>query len=289
MARVVTHYDMLEVSPVASAEVVRAAYKSLMQRYHPDKNRENAVNGGLEKTAVQIAHAYGVLSDPKQRAAYDVELQSAAMPRPAVISPASSRKVPLRSPAAATAPHASMTRYAAWLIAVIVLAGGLLLWFQSKAPRTLAVGDASSGAQLKNAQTEAATESRLLPRFAADLAVAIVGPDGAARELRIPQLGFRVLATEPGRWLLRIEAQRDAVLARVTARLAQARPEDLIGANGELYLLRQIAIAANEALAPAPASGAVVGAAVAVPLSTAPPLPPPVIVEALLPQSYSLR
>ena len=289
MARVVTHYDMLEVSPVASAEVVRAAYKSLMQRYHPDKNRPTPLNGGLVKTAAQIAHAYGVLSDPKQRAAYDVELQSAAMHRPAVPSPASSRKVASRAPVTSTAPHASTARYAAWLIAVIVLAGGLLLWFQSKAPRTLAAGDASNGAQLRSSQGEASTESRLLPRFAADLAVAIVGPDGAARELRIPQLGFRVLAAEPGRWLLRIEAQREAVLARVTARLAQARPDDLIGADGELYLLRQIAIAANEALASAPASGVVVGAAVAVPLSIAPPLPPPVIVEALLPQSYSLR
>ena len=285
MARVLTHYDMLEVSPVASAEVVRAAYKSLMQRYHPDKNREKALNGGLEKTAAQIAHAYGVLSDPRQRAVYDLELQSAVMHRPAATSPVPRRKAASRAPVTSTAPHASTARYAAWLIAVIVLAGGLLLWFQSKAPRKLAAADTSSGAQLKSSQTEVSTESRLLPRFAADLTVAIVGPDGAARELRIPQLGFRVLATEPGRWLLRIEAQREVVLARVMARLAQARPEDLIGADGELYLLRQIAIAANEALMPVTASVTGVGVVV----SAAPPLPPPVIVEALLPQSYSLR
>ena len=33
-----SHYDILEVSHTASPEVIRAAYRSLMQRYHPDKN-----------------------------------------------------------------------------------------------------------------------------------------------------------------------------------------------------------------------------------------------------------
>jgi DnaJ-class molecular chaperone len=50
------------------AEVIRVAYKSLMQRHHPDKS----VNGS-ESTplASSIALAYEVLSDPQRRMAYD--------------------------------------------------------------------------------------------------------------------------------------------------------------------------------------------------------------------------
>ncbi|WP_413500648.1 J domain-containing protein [Psychrobacter maritimus] len=33
-----THYDTLMVSRNASPEVIRAAFKSLSQKYHPDKN-----------------------------------------------------------------------------------------------------------------------------------------------------------------------------------------------------------------------------------------------------------
>lgn len=68
----VTHYDALEVSPRASPEVIRAAYKSLMQRFHPDRNPS-------DKTAtartVQIATAYAVLSNPAKKALYDQSLQ----------------------------------------------------------------------------------------------------------------------------------------------------------------------------------------------------------------------
>ena len=58
---------MLEVSPKASAEVIRAAYRSLAQRYHPDKN--SAVVAA-ERFA-EIHEAYLVLSDPQKRNAYN--------------------------------------------------------------------------------------------------------------------------------------------------------------------------------------------------------------------------
>lgn len=72
MAQPGTHYDELEVSASASADTIRAAYRSLMQRVHPDRNPD-------EPKAVERARrlniAYEVLSDPKKRAAYDNELR----------------------------------------------------------------------------------------------------------------------------------------------------------------------------------------------------------------------
>jgi hypothetical protein len=59
-------YRLLYVQPEAPAEVIRASYRALMSalRAHPDL-------GGDTEVAARINHAYAVLSDPEQRAAYD--------------------------------------------------------------------------------------------------------------------------------------------------------------------------------------------------------------------------
>lgn len=68
MAKIHTHYDNLKVARLAPPEVVRAAYKALTQKYHPDKNP------GDEKSARIMAivnTAYGILSDPVRRKEHD--------------------------------------------------------------------------------------------------------------------------------------------------------------------------------------------------------------------------
>ena len=68
MAKIHTHYDNLKVSRGAPQEVIRAAYKALSQKYHPDKNP------GDEKAARIMAivnTAYGTLSDPQRRKEHD--------------------------------------------------------------------------------------------------------------------------------------------------------------------------------------------------------------------------
>ena len=68
MAKIHTHYDNLKVARGAPQEVVRAAYKALSQKYHPDKNQ------GDEKAARIMAivnTAYNILSDPVRRREHD--------------------------------------------------------------------------------------------------------------------------------------------------------------------------------------------------------------------------
>jgi curved DNA-binding protein CbpA len=61
-------YAVLQVSPNASIDVIRAAYRALARRAHPDVS-------GPELSAHQrmreLNAAYGMLSDPKRRADYD--------------------------------------------------------------------------------------------------------------------------------------------------------------------------------------------------------------------------
>jgi hypothetical protein len=66
--RLYSHYDTLRVDRGASADGVRAAYRRLAQKFHPDKHP------GRQAAAIvmaEINQAYEVLSNAEQRAAYD--------------------------------------------------------------------------------------------------------------------------------------------------------------------------------------------------------------------------
>jgi len=65
-----SHYEVLEVSPRASPETIRAAFRSLMQRHHPDRH---AGDPQAVERARKLLHAYKVLSDPRHRADYDAQ------------------------------------------------------------------------------------------------------------------------------------------------------------------------------------------------------------------------
>ena len=66
----VDYYEVLQVSTNAEPETINRVYRMLAQRFHPD-NRES----GDEKRFREILEAYKVLSDPEERARYDVAHQ----------------------------------------------------------------------------------------------------------------------------------------------------------------------------------------------------------------------
>jgi len=68
MVPIHTHYDNLKVARNAPPEVIRAAYKTLSQKYHPDRNG----NSPEAIRVIQIINsAYAVLSDPEKRREHD--------------------------------------------------------------------------------------------------------------------------------------------------------------------------------------------------------------------------
>jgi len=69
------YYKVLGVSPSASGEEVRRAYRKLAKRYHPDRNKGSEA---AEERFKEISEAYGVLGDPQKRKRYD-QLKDAQM------------------------------------------------------------------------------------------------------------------------------------------------------------------------------------------------------------------
>lgn len=61
-------YEILEIQDDATKEEIKAAYRKLVNRYHPDKNAGDRRHESKLKEAI---HAYGILSDPTSRARYD--------------------------------------------------------------------------------------------------------------------------------------------------------------------------------------------------------------------------
>lgn len=68
------YYDLLEIKPTASEEVIKMAYKALAKKYHPD-NYAGTPDEAAQKMA-QINEAYDILSDREKRAEYDRKILS---------------------------------------------------------------------------------------------------------------------------------------------------------------------------------------------------------------------
>lgn len=90
-----THYENLKVARDAPQEVIRAAYKTLSQKYHPDRNPGN-VNAG--KIMAILNTSYDVLSDPDKRRAHDLWIaqqeRTSAQPKHESTSPSPPRYSP---------------------------------------------------------------------------------------------------------------------------------------------------------------------------------------------------
>jgi len=69
------YYQILGVTPEAEDVVIRAAYRALVQKYHPDKfagaSLSSAEREELSNQVREIQDAYRILSSPNSRAEFD--------------------------------------------------------------------------------------------------------------------------------------------------------------------------------------------------------------------------
>ncbi|MDH5609435.1 MAG: DnaJ domain-containing protein [Cyclobacteriaceae bacterium] len=72
-----TYYDILGVSETATAAQIKSAFKKMALRYHPDKNQGDPL---MEERFKEINQAYQVLSNPYEKARYDIMSQFGKQP-----------------------------------------------------------------------------------------------------------------------------------------------------------------------------------------------------------------
>ena len=66
-------YDILGVEPTATAAEIKAAYRKLARKYHPDMQKEKSKEA--EEKFKEVAAAYEILGDKEKRKGYDAFLQ----------------------------------------------------------------------------------------------------------------------------------------------------------------------------------------------------------------------
>lgn len=88
-----THYQTLQIDKRASDVVIKAAYRALSLRWHPDKNPGNKQ---CVAKMQQINNAYSILTDTAKRAVYDQTL--IVIPKQAYTPPNQSHTTPRPTP-----------------------------------------------------------------------------------------------------------------------------------------------------------------------------------------------
>lgn len=134
-----TLYDLLEVSPTASAESIAAAHQRLAEKYHPHAphNRGAADDGDTLNRYKAINDAFQVLSRPESRQRYDQQLASKAdaAATAAMLAPPPSRRL----------------GWGAVLLAGIALIGSWQYQSRQEAEKARALADAERQVQERRA------------------------------------------------------------------------------------------------------------------------------------------
>ncbi|MEJ7585847.1 MAG: J domain-containing protein [Acidimicrobiales bacterium] len=92
-----THYQRLGVSPASSTEEVRAAYRVLARRLHPDRQSgANPAERALaDRRMREINEAWRALGDPVRRRSYDESLRGPRGPAGSMATAAAHRSGPM--------------------------------------------------------------------------------------------------------------------------------------------------------------------------------------------------
>lgn len=247
------YYDLLEVSQRASEPVIRAAYKSLIQRYHPDRNPNNPA---IAEKAALVVQAYRVLSDESLRADYD---RSLAMQAAAIHVGDQKRSAPNRATSHAKSKTESRPYWLLGFVALLLVVSGWLttsIW-----PRTRLLNfGASPPAELKEQtalpgrDVALSAGSQVVPvvrGYLVDISVplrSLAGPgEERVRILTVPVLDLRVGRVDPENAIRHLKNMKTAITQTLYERLSLVSYQELISRDGEAYLSKFIVNAISDA------------------------------------------
>lgn len=225
------HYDVLEVSHVASQAVIRAAYKSLMQRYHPDRVSDELPAEALSEKAVLINMAYEVLSDPESRISYDREISQASIPE--------LRKA-TRTIGSMRDSKASVSAYV-YVIGFVLVASLASYLFLQKDDLPGKEGKPAIGKIMEKERTPYTENAsvRVLPVFFDDVHLPLRNsPDQSSKfgYVHIPIIGLKLTAVDSNDWVRIIELSKDIIQKKIAVRISDSLVDDFLKADADLRL-----------------------------------------------------
>ena len=113
-----THYETLSIARSAPDFLIRAAFKSLSQKYHPDVNPNDEDS---HSKMVAINYAYQTLSDEGKRKAYDLWLDRQSSPSNLEPKGDSNRNSPFDQPLKSRRRRPSIWSFAGTLVSFVCL------------------------------------------------------------------------------------------------------------------------------------------------------------------------
>jgi curved DNA-binding protein CbpA len=178
----ITFYEELGVTPQASPEEIRDAFRLFVRLLHPDQQTDPQLKEIAEKQMRKLNRIHAVLSDPERRRRYDELLDDDFSP-----------PIILNSPSPGL--PRLMARMA-WAAAIVVSAG-LLIWLASDntpgvqsrapdpngAPASASASSTTSPAKFEENSADRDSEASQISRLRSDLKAATVERDAAIQEL----------------------------------------------------------------------------------------------------------
>jgi len=105
-------YRILQVQPHADPDVMRAAYRVLARKLHPDATA--AMDESAERRMAELNWAYAIVRDPVKRQQWESERRRSAPPTPAEDPTHGASRGPLGANAAGT--RLDFGRYEGWTL-----------------------------------------------------------------------------------------------------------------------------------------------------------------------------
>jgi curved DNA-binding protein CbpA len=168
----ITFYEELGVSPAASSEEIRDAFRTLVRLLHPDQQTDAQLKEVAERQMRKLNRIYAVLSDPQRRRQYDEvldyeepEVAAGRTFKPGVVKAAGRM---------------------GWVVAIL-LSAGLLIWLASEAtpgPQSrVRDQNAATAAPPPGFAGSAGDQESLIATLRSDLGAVTRQRDAAIREL----------------------------------------------------------------------------------------------------------
>lgn len=247
-----THYEILEVSPNASSEVIRAAFKSLTQKYHPDRNPGNS---DYAKKTQDISLAYSVLGDSENRAAYDFFLRETVQTEPrnkAATVPVGGLQVKTKTVEISSPPPSLPIPI--WVVGAIVLATLAGAVFLANLIRSDNVQIESFIREMERDSKEREDKERDQRTFMLfpngyPLKIAVLRPTSSVPEVRvwnIPPIKLHVGKRDSTRVVNDLAKNADILQRAIIENLSEMKEQQLLEQSASFFIRNRIMTVSNK-------------------------------------------